>query len=100
MKTLSENSKREYTIEDIRNKNLTTYLWVEYFKNDNKDMAQHSLVCTLLGIPVPCDLVENNKLAPLHEEEWQEVQHRHAIVLCTEHHCIPLFIWGHRIKFH
>ena len=26
LKTLSENSKREYTIEDIRNKNLTTYL--------------------------------------------------------------------------
>lgn len=42
-------------------------------------------------IPVPYDLVESNKLAPLHEEDWQGDQHRHAIIPCIKHHWEPLY---------
>lgn len=41
-------------------------------------------------IPVPYDLVESNKLAPLHEEVWQGDQHKHAIIPCIKHHLEPL----------
>lgn len=42
------------------------------------------------NIPVPCDLAESNKPAPLHEEGKQEDQHRHAIIPGIMHRWCPL----------
>lgn len=46
----------------------------------------HTTYHVRVDIPVPCDLVESNKLAPLHGEQLPGVQHRHATVPCIEHH--------------
>lgn len=88
-----------YSVHCIWKHHWCTYFWKNQYDDLHFKLNEENVtLCTSLEyssiqhimlrvyIPVPCDLVESNKLAPLHGEQLPEVQHMHATVPYIEHH--------------